>query len=143
MILLKELTSSRTFDENEKANCRSDSTAQYNDAAADKWRKEKRKEWENNKCRREVNEERENERNCEKEILEREREFRYNDVRNRQREELECKNFHEVSHRWHDDDLEQLHKKKNSKKNKNESFEKTKKKKQISKFLSFVWRFYK
>ena len=32
---------------------------------------------------------------------------------------------------------------KNSKKNENENFEKTKKKKQMSKFLSFVWRLYK
>ena len=45
-----------------------------------------------------------------KKILEEERESRYDDVRNRRREEFECRDFHEILYRWHDDDLEQLYK---------------------------------
>ena len=99
------------FNEGERTNCRSDSTTQCSDAAANEWRKEKRKEWKNDKCRREVDEKRENEKDCEKEILEKEKESRYDDVRDRRREELECNDFHKVSHRWHDNDFEQLHEK--------------------------------
>ena len=34
-----------------------------------------------------------------KKVFEKERESRYNDVRDRRREKLECNDFHEVSHR--------------------------------------------
>ena len=71
----------------------------------------KKKKWKNDKCRREVGGERENEKNYKERIFGKEKESRYDDVRNRRREELECRNFHEVSHQWHDDDLEQFHEK--------------------------------
>ena len=51
---LKESTSSKAFDENERTNYRNDSTVQYSDAAAN----EKKR-----KCRRKVDEERKDERN--------------------------------------------------------------------------------
>ena len=56
----------------------------------------KKKEQKNDKCRREVDEERKNEENCKRKILEEEKEFRYDDVRDRRREELECSDFHDV-----------------------------------------------
>ena len=72
-------------------------------------KKKRRKKWENDKCRREVGEERKNKESYEKEILKKERKFWYDDVRDRRREEPECRNFHEISHQWHDDDFEKLH----------------------------------
>ena len=69
----------------------------------------KKKEWENDKCRREVDEECKNEKNCQKKIFERERKFWYDDVRGRQREEFEGTNFYKVLHRRHDVDLERYH----------------------------------
>ena len=67
------------------------------------------KKWKDDKCWWEVDEKRKNKKNCWKKILEEEREFWYNDVRNCRREELECRTFYKISHRWHDDDFEQLH----------------------------------
>ena len=63
MIFSKKLILSKTFDEDEKINCRNDLIIQCNDVAADEWRK-KRKEKKNNKCRREVDGKREDEKNC-------------------------------------------------------------------------------
>ena len=61
--------------------------------------KKKRKEWKDDKYSREVDEEREDEKDYWEEILEGGREFWYNNVQNYWREELECRNFHEISHR--------------------------------------------
>ena len=61
--------------------------------------KKKKENEKNDKCRREVDGEREDEKNCEKEIFEKEKESRYNDVRSRRREGPECNDFHEISHR--------------------------------------------
>ena len=97
MIFLKELTSSKTFDENEKRNCYNYSIIQCSGAAADKWKK---KEWKDDKCRREVDKEYKNKKDCWKEILEEERESWYNNIQCCWCEEFECKNSHEILHRW-------------------------------------------
>ena len=90
-------------------NCRNDSTVQCSGAAADKWKRKRKRKWKDDKCRREVDEERENEKDYKKKVLEEEREFRYDDVQSRRRGEFECSDFYEVSHRWHDDDFGQFH----------------------------------
>ena len=71
----------------------------------------KKKNWEDDKCRREVDEEREDEENYKKKVFEEGKESRYDNVRDRRREELECSDFHKISYQWHDDDLEQFHEK--------------------------------
>ena len=43
MTFLKESTSSKAFDENERTNCRNDLTVQCSDAAANERKKEKKK----------------------------------------------------------------------------------------------------
>ena len=85
-------------------NYRNDSTVWRNDIAKDKWRWEK-KEWENDKCQRGIDEERKDEKSCWKEIFEEEKELWYDNVRSRQRKGFKCTNFYEISHRWHDVDL--------------------------------------
>ena len=69
----------------------------------------KGKKWKDDKCRQEVGGKRENKKNCWKEVLEEERKSWYNNVWNRRREEFECRDFHKISHQWHDDNLEQLY----------------------------------
>ena len=129
-----------------------------------KWMK--KKEWKDDKCRWEADEEREDEKNYWKKIFEEEREFWYNNARNRRCEEHEYKNFYEISHRWHDDNLEEFHeilfrirrffkrrecdadarentKKKIRRKTRTRVSRRWKKRKQMNEFLFFVWRLYK
>ena len=73
MLLLKESTSSKASNEDGKVNYRNDSIIQCSSAAADEWRKERREEWKDDKCRREADGEREDEKNCWEEIFEEER----------------------------------------------------------------------
>ena len=58
----------------------------------------KKKELEDDKCRREAGEERENEKNNWEEIPEEKSKFKYNDIRKRQREEFEYANIHNILH---------------------------------------------
>ena len=104
---MKKSTSSKTFDEDEKTNCQNNSIAQYNDAAADEWKKKWK--WKHDKCRREVEERCKHEKKYWRMSFKEKKELWYNNIRNYKREKFECRNFYKILHRWHDNDLEQLH----------------------------------
>ena len=64
-----------------------------------RWIKKERKEkLKDDKGRREIDEECKNEKSCWKKIFEKESKIWYNNIRNRRRERLECKNFYKTSY---------------------------------------------
>ena len=95
MISAKKSFSSKTFDENERTNCRDDFFIQCCDTAVNEWRKKKEKEY--NKCWWEISED-EYKKTHEEKIREEEREFLICDVREFRCEEFKCASFSEASH---------------------------------------------
>ena len=95
---------SRALDKDEKTNYWNDSTVQCSSTAADEWKKEMINVDEKSAKNVKINE-------IVKKDSRRKKEFWYNNVRNRRREEFECRNFHKILHWWYDDDFWQLHKK--------------------------------
>ena len=93
---MKKFFFSKTFDEDERTNCRDDFFIQYWNIAADKWRKEK-KEKEYDECWWKISENK-YKKIYEKEIREKKRELSIYDVRRSCREEFKCTNFSEILH---------------------------------------------